>query len=161
LVDGLSDGLFECVPVPVPVPGQLGAATAAEVLARFLLAEAADEPVRTKEAIAAVAANRVRHFGGLSGPVSDHSRSPQLRDRFAAALVGLGGAGLEPFAAVDAEDPAFASCMRIAHRAVCGALHDHTSGATDYHPLGANPAWAWQRPPAAFIGGFVFYRPQA
>jgi hypothetical protein len=55
------------------------------------------------------------------------------------------------------EDPVFASCRRIAGRAVNGALRDPTGGAVRFHRLGANPAWAVEFEPGPLIGSHLFY----
>ena len=55
------------------------------------------------------------------------------------------------------QDREFASCVRIARRAVMGALADPTRGATHYHALGVNPPWAAGRAPSVVIGQHRFY----
>jgi hypothetical protein len=57
----------------------------------------------------------------------------------------------------DEKDREFAVCLRIARRAVAGALADPTRGATHYHAADANPPWAAGRQPSAVIGRHKFY----
>ena len=57
----------------------------------------------------------------------------------------------------DEKDREFASCLRIARRAVAGALDDPTRGATHYHAGSATPPWAAGRTPSAVIGRHRFY----
>ena len=54
-------------------------------------------------------------------------------------------------------DREFASCVRIARRAVMAALEDPTQGATHYHAKGATPPWTTGRTPSAAIGNHLFY----
>ncbi len=58
---------------------------------------------------------------------------------------------------VDASNRNFASCLRIARRAVAGALEDPTMGATHYHARGSFPPWARGRKTSAEIGNHLFY----
>lgn len=58
---------------------------------------------------------------------------------------------------VDPENRTFASCLRIARRAVAGVLADPTDGATHYHVRGLAPPWAVGRRPSAEIGRHLFY----
>ncbi len=57
----------------------------------------------------------------------------------------------------DESDREFASCTRIARRALAGALADPTHGATHYHATGIAPPWAAGREPSAVIGRHRFY----
>ena len=56
-----------------------------------------------------------------------------------------------------AADPVFATCLRVARRAVAGLLPDPTGGATHYHAVGLHPDWAAGHGPCAEIGRHVFY----
>jgi len=58
---------------------------------------------------------------------------------------------------VEAKDRNYQSCMRIARRAVRGALADRTGGATHYHAKGVFPPWARGRMYSAEIGRHQFY----
>lgn len=59
--------------------------------------------------------------------------------------------------AVTTDDKVFASCVRIACRAVAGSLADPTGGATHYHTAAVYPPWARGRAPTAVIGAHLFY----
>ena len=48
-------------------------------------------------------------------------------------------------------------CERVAKRAIAGFLPDNTHGATHYHTLSCNPAWARCAVPCAQIGHHLFY----
>lgn len=138
------------------------AANAAQLLARFVFLHAHAGPVRAMEAVAATVVNQVARDGaaaggGEAGPLPTTAsaadrRALQFRSRLLAAGVP------DPAAAADPATPAFAACLRIARRAVAGALKDPTGGATLFHPLGGQPAWARQHVPTAVVGGLLFYR---
>ena len=52
----------------------------------------------------------------------------------------------------------FATCLRIARRAVIGNLDDHIKGATHYHANYVSPYWAKGETPLITIGRHIFYR---
>ena len=59
--------------------------------------------------------------------------------------------------AVDKDNRNFASCLRIARRAVNGTLPDPTGGATHYHNHFVNPPWARGRAACFELGRHLFY----
>jgi hypothetical protein len=133
---------------------------AATLLARFLHAEAGGESVRTREALAAVAANqvarRLRWIGeaGRGGCIR-RLRAKLFLDCLVAITPDAGEPDVREPRAVD--DHSYAASLRIAQRAVSGALQDPTHGANRHHPLGNSPEWARGLTPCAYIGGFLFY----
>lgn len=60
--------------------------------------------------------------------------------------------------AVDEKNLYFATCLRIARRAVIGVLDDNTEGATHYHAHYVSPYWAKDEVPTTIIGDHIFYR---
>jgi hypothetical protein len=132
---------------------------AIDTLARTLWGEAAGEPVRVKEALAAVVLNRVREarsqFGrdGWGTTVVEACLAP---DHF--ACWRRSPDARRALMRVPDTDPAFTVCRRIAARAVRGALCDPTHGATHYHRLGEIPWWRRDLEPTAVIGRRRFYR---
>ena len=60
--------------------------------------------------------------------------------------------------AVDTRNLEFATALRIARRAMAGALADKTNGATHYHAAGMSPYWIKGFRPCAVIGRHIFYR---
>lgn len=130
----------------------------AQVLARTLWGEARGEPVRGKEAVAAVVLNRVaraqarggRYWWG--GDIVAVCLKPWQFSCWNAA-----DPNRAKLLAVTEADAAFAACLRIARRAVAGSLTDPTAGATHYHARGIHPPWAWRLAPCAEIGGHLFY----
>jgi hypothetical protein len=126
---------------------------AAIELARCLQAYGCDEGIRSLEAIAAAIANRVDR-ARQDNPVSQDP----VADRFTRFVV----IAREHLQALDTpqnpEVNSFAVCLRIARRAVSGALQDPTRGATRFHVLGVAPDWAAGRKPSACVGTMFFYR---
>jgi len=137
---------------PPAAPGD-----AVDILARTLFGEARGEPVRGQEAVAAVVLNRVRRARRRGGwwwgkTVAEVCLKPSQFSCWNAA-----DPNRAKILAATAADPAFAACLRIARRAVAGALADPTDGATHYHAVGRTPLWAVGREPSAVIGGHAFY----
>lgn len=134
---------------------QAGSRYAVSLLAYFLYAEAEAESVRAREAIAATVANQAKRLlaeGAAGGLI------PARPALFISCLKDLGAA---ESSAVQTDDLAFASCLRIARRAISGALQDPTGGAVRFHELGKRPDWAFGLNPCAWIGSYLFYRDDA
>jgi hypothetical protein len=133
-----------------------GSQDAVSLLALFLYAQAGKDSVRTREALAAAIANQVKDLlseRAVSMPKSLGSCS--LRSSlFVECLDRLGSTEATP---PSIDEPTFASCRRIAKRAVSGALQDPTGGAARFHELGSSPAWAAGLTPSAWIGSYLFY----
>jgi hypothetical protein len=113
-----------------------------ERLALTLLTLGADQSVRVLEALAAALVNRARQ------PRRDLEfalREPpptSFRDATTASAFG----------------DKLPLCRRIARRALHGSLADPTLGATGFHRLDGNPAWAHDLLPVASFGSFLFYQ---
>lgn len=132
--------------------------TPADILARTLWGEARGEPVRGKEAMAAVVVNRVRRAqarGGYwwGGSIVEVCRRPGQFPCWDAPNPHAAGC-----AAVTVQDRNFRACLRIARRAIAGVIDDPTAGATHYHARGVVPPWTRGRVPSAEIGNHLFYR---
>ena len=105
-----------------------GSRDAVSLLALFLYSQAGEESVRTREAVAATIANQVNGLlraHGAAAPTSPVFRS--LRARL--FIERLDRTRLLRGHSTAKEEPAFASCWRIA---VSGALQDPTGGAVRY-----------------------------
>lgn len=132
--------------------------TAIDTLARTLWGEAFSDPVRGKEAIAAVILNRVKasraRFGcdWWGGTVVEACLAGDQFSCWHRSAVAR-----RDLMQVRVTDPVFATCRRIAARAVRGALVDPTYGATHYHRLGETPPWAVRNDPTVVIGRKKFY----
>jgi N-acetylmuramoyl-L-alanine amidase len=129
----------------------VGSPDAVSLLALYLYAEAGAESVRTREAIAATIANQVERL--LSGTAATGPRSRRAA-LFVECLDRSGTAEATP---PRTTDPIFASCLRIARRAVSGALQDPTGGAVRFHEIGARPSWAYGLNPCSWVGSYLFY----
>ncbi|MFO1129293.1 MAG: cell wall hydrolase [Rhodospirillales bacterium] len=139
------------------LPLRKAEAGAAERLALFVFCIAAEEPVRTLEAIAAVVANQAAQSLAKEQPGVLLSDLPRQR-REGIFLSHLLPVDEEAHQFPSLSNERFAACLRIARRAVAGALRDPTGGATRFHPIGASPGWAERWFPTAWIGNFLFYR---
>lgn len=131
---------------------------AIEVLARTIYGEARGEPVRGKEAVAAVVINRLRHARRLGGRFWwGNDVTAICRRPWQFSCWNEGDPNRAKVEAVTAKNKVFQTCMRIARRAVAGTLEDPTGGATHYHHHDARPPWARRRAPSAEIGNHLFY----
>jgi N-acetylmuramoyl-L-alanine amidase len=133
-----------------------GSQDAVSLLALFLYAQAGEESVRTREALAATIANQVKGLlSERAASMPNSLGSCSLRaGLFVECLDRLGSTEATP---PPTDEPTFASCWRIAKRAISGALQDPTGGAARFHELGSSPAWAAGLTPSAWIGSYLFY----
>ncbi|MBP5856272.1 cell wall hydrolase [Marivibrio halodurans] len=129
-----------------------------DLLARTVWGEARGEPVRGREAVAACVMNRVALATARGGHWWGTNVVAVCRAPWQFACWNEGDPNREQLLAVDRADPVFQSCLRIARRAVRGALIDPTGGATHYHHEDMLPWWAKGRAPTCRIGRHVFYR---
>ncbi len=133
--------------------------TAIDTLARTIWGEAYAEPVRGKEAVAAVVMNRVKQarsrfgFDWWGGTVVEACLGPEQFECWRHSPGARRG-----LMNVRPDDPVFAVCRRIACRAVRGALVDPTRGAVRYHRAQETPWWAHGLEPTIAIGRRLFYR---
>lgn len=129
-----------------------------DVLARTIFGEARGEPIEGMEAVACVVMNRVR-ISEIKG-----------RYWWGNGVIGVCQKPYQ-FSCWNRSDPSyqrlinvtdsnihFATCLRIARRAVIGALNDNTNGATHYHADYIFPYWAKGEAPVKTIGAHIFYQ---
>lgn len=109
-------------------------------LALTLLTLGADQSVRVLEALAAALVNRARQ--PRRELTLREPPPPGFRDAGTASAFGN----------------KLPLCRRIARRALRGSLADPTLGATGFHRLEGNPAWAHDLLPVASFGSFLFYQ---
>lgn len=128
-----------------------------DVLARTLYGEARGESVRGKEAVAAVVLNRVRRARGAGGYWWGDSVEAVCLKPWQFSCWNAADPNRKKLLAVTADNKVFASCLRIARRAVAGGLPDPTGGATHYHTDAVRPPWSKGRVPSAVIGAHLFY----
>lgn len=112
-----------------------------ERLAATLLKVGADQEVRVLEALAAALVNG----RGRASPGEDLGLAEAEPSAFLHEIAETCQAKLEVG-------------RRVARRALRGSLVDPTLGATAFHRIEANPAWARDLLPVAAIGSFLFYK---
>jgi len=146
----------DSVAIEPPAPGGPRDAVV-DTLARTLWGEARGEPVRGIEAVAAVIVNRVRLARARGGFWWGDNVVAVCRKPFQFSCWNKDDPNRPKLPAVTEADPAFAVCLRIARRAVSGALPDPTGGCTHYHSRRVHPAWARDAVPRVEIGTHLFY----
>lgn len=129
-----------------------------DVLARTIFGEARGEPHEGLEAVANVVLNRVS--------------IAQKRGRYwwGNNIIGVCQKPYQ-FSCWNKNDPSyqrlinvtdknihFATALRIARRAIIGALPDRTNGATHYHADYVSPYWAVGEKPVKTIGRHLFFK---
>jgi hypothetical protein len=113
-----------------------------ERFAATLLAVGADQDVRVLEALAAALVN------GRGQALPGEDRGLAEAEPCAFDHQGMG----------ETRQIRLELGRRVARRALRGSLVDPTSGATAFHRIEANPAWARDLLPVATIGSFLFYK---
>jgi N-acetylmuramoyl-L-alanine amidase len=130
-----------------------------DVMARTLWGEARSEGIKGMEAVAHVILNRVRyadknggHFWWGNSVVTVCQRPYQF------SCWNFSDPNRAKIIALDSSDHYFATCLRVARRAVDGKLdNDITKGATHYHTKDVNPVWSRGKDPIITIGRHKFY----
>jgi len=126
-------------------------------LARTLYGEARGEKVRGLEAVACVIINRVKRAEERGGYWWGATVAEVCLRPWQFSCWNEGDPNRIKIETVDTSNRSFASCLRIARRAVARVLADPTNGATHYHGRDVNPPWARARKPSAEIGNHRFY----
>jgi spore germination cell wall hydrolase CwlJ-like protein len=131
-----------------------------DVLARTLYGEARSEGQKGMEAVAHVVLNRVKHASSKGGQFWwGHDIITVCQMPYQFSCWNPGDPNRTKLMAVDEADIHFATCMRIARRAVIGQLgNDPTFGADHYHTVSVTPKWSQDEVPIAQIGAHVFFR---
>lgn len=130
-----------------------------DVLARTLWGEARGEGHVGMEAIASVVINRVKVAENHGGKYWWGSNIIQVCQKpYQFSCWNRSDPNFQKLQSVDDKNLYFATALRIARRAVSGALIDHTGGATHYHADYATPYWVRGQAPSARIGRHVFYK---
>lgn len=132
---------------------------AVDVLARTIWGEARAEPQAGMEAVAAVVLNRVAITHAKGGGYwwgNDIISVCQKPYQF--SCWNRSDPNYRKLIAVTPDNIHFATCLRIARRAVAGVLTDNTGGATHYHADYVSPYWAQGQRPTTTIGRHIFYR---
>ncbi len=136
---------------PVDIEPVVDAASV-DTLARTMWGEARGEGVAGMSAVANVVLNRLDMPERFGATVEAVCRAP-----WQFSCWNRNDPNLAKLVAVTAADARFASALRLARRALAGALDDATFGSTHYHARGILPRWAHASAPAAEIGHHLFY----
>jgi len=131
---------------------------AVDVLARTLFGEARGEKVRGLEAVACVVVNRVEKAIRRGGYWWGNDVEGVCLRPWQFSCWNMNDPNREQILQVTDTNKVFASCLRVARRALFGGVKDPTQGATHYHRIGLLPAWARNCIPCAEIGNHVFYK---
>ena len=129
-----------------------------DVLARTIFGEARGEPIEGMEAVANVVLNRARisqkkgRYWWGNGIIGVCQKPYQF------SCWNKTDPSYHRLINVTAKNIHFATSLRIARRAVIGALKDNTKGATHYHADYVSPYWARGERPVQVIGRHIFYK---
>ncbi|MCB9982430.1 MAG: cell wall hydrolase [Rhodospirillales bacterium] len=130
-----------------------------DVLARTLWGEARGQGHIGMEAVACVVLNRVKVAANHGGKYWWGANIIQVCQKpYQFSCWNRSDPNFQKLQSVDDKNLYFATALRIARRAVAGALPDHTGGATHYHADYVEPYWARGHVPCARIGRHVFYK---
>lgn len=129
-----------------------------DVLARTLWGEARGEGTAGMQAVASVVLNRVevaKDKGKFwwGGNIIQICQKP-----YQFSCWNRSDPNFRKLQAIEENNLYFATALRVARRAVAGALRDSTNGATHYHAAGVSPYWSQKESPTAVIGNHIFYR---
>lgn len=129
-----------------------------DVLARTMWGEARGEGNIGLEAVANVVLNRVKVADAHGGKYWWGANIIQVCQKpYQFSCWNRSDASFQKLQAVDGANLYFATCLRIARRAVIGTLEDRTYGATHYHADYVAPYWAKGETPTVTIGRHIFY----
>ena len=127
-----------------------------EILAKTIYGEARGESVAGQEAIANVILNRVKmnliHPMWWGKSITEVCLKP-----FQFSCWNKNDPNHDLLMQDLSDNKVYQMCLRVAKRALAGFLPDETKGATHYHTLACNPAWAKCAVPCAQIGHHLFY----
>ena len=129
-----------------------------DVLARTIFGEARSEGAIGMEAVACVVLNRVAIAQEMGGYWWGNSIIQVCQKPYQFSCWNKGDPNLPRIQSVSADDLKFATALRIARRAVIGALRDITDGADHYHADYVSPYWAEGQKPVTTIGRHIFYK---
>lgn len=130
-----------------------------DVLARTLWGEARGEGNIGLEAVANVILNRVAVADAHGGKYWwGHNIITVCQKPYQFSCWNRSYPSYQKLKDVDENNLYFATCLRIARRAVVGAIEDHTNQATHYHADYVSPTWAQGEEPTIIIGRHIFYK---
>lgn len=129
-----------------------------DVLARTIFGEARGEPIEGMEAVANVVLNRVRVATKKGTYWWGNNIIAVCQKPYQFSCWNRSDPSYQRLINVTGSNIHFATCLRIARRAVIGALKDNTNGATHYHADYVSPYWARGEAPVKTVGRHIFYR---
>lgn len=110
-----------------------------DVLARTLWGEARSEGVQGVEAVASVVLNRVNVSRKMAGYWWGNDVIQVCQKAYQFSCWNKSDPQYKRVISVDTSDLHFATCVRVARRALLGLIDDQTNGATHYHADYVNP----------------------
>lgn len=129
-----------------------------DILSRTLWGEARGEGAEGMKAVACVVLNRVKVAKERGSYWWGNDIIQVCQKPYQFSAWNRSDPNFRKLQSVDERDLYFATALRIARRAVIGALKDVTGGATHYHADSITPYWAQGERPSVTIGRHVFYR---
>lgn len=130
----------------------------ADTLARTLWGEARGEGSAGMQAVANVVQNRVRIAQARGKFWWGNTIIEVCQKPYQFSCWNRSDPSFRKLQAVEETNLYFATALRIARRALIGALEDITDGATHYHADYVEPYWARGKPPIKVIGRHIFYK---
>ncbi len=129
-----------------------------DVLARTLWGEARSEGVHGIEAVACVVLNRVKVSRKMAGYWWGNDIIQVCQKPYQFSCWNKSDPQYRRVISVDTSDLHFATCIRVARRALLGLIDDPTGGATHYHADYVSPTWADLNKKTEIIGRHIFYK---
>lgn len=129
-----------------------------DVLARTIFGEARGEPIEGMEAVANVVLNRVKIAKKRGKYWWGKDIISVCQKPYQFSCWNKSDPSYQRLIKVTSSNIHFATSLRIARRAVVGALSDRTNGATHYHADYVEPYWSLGERPVKKIGRHIFYR---
>jgi len=128
-----------------------------DVLARTLWGEARGQGSAGLQAVANVVLNRVKVADEKGKFWWGNNIIQVCQKPYQFSCWNRSDPNFRKLQAVGEDNLYFATCLRIARRAVMGGLDDLTLGATHYHADHIKPYWAHGQTPTITIGNHIFY----
>lgn len=134
-----------------------------DTLARTIFGEARGEPIKGQEAVASVVLNRVKVAQARAKKTGKrywwgHNIISVCQKPYQFSCWNKNDPSYHRLINVTDKDINFATTLRIARRAVIGALKDQTNAATHYHADYVSPYWSKGEKPTITIGAHIFYK---
>ena len=129
-----------------------------DVLARTIFGEARSEPQEGMEAVASVVLNRVAIAQAKGKYWWGNNIIGVCQKPYQFSCWNKNDPSYRRLTTVKPSDIKFATCLRIARRAVIGVLKDNTNGATHYHADYVSPYWAKGEMPVKIISRHIFFK---